>query len=77
MGFIDALQDAYQHLSMFPKTGSQRYAHELSLPRLRSWKLKRYPYIVFYVEQDNHIDVWRVINAKRDIENWLSDPDDG
>jgi hypothetical protein len=24
-------------------------------------------YLVFYVEQSGHIDVWRVLQAKRDI----------
>jgi toxin ParE1/3/4 len=38
---------------------------------LRTWPLKRYPYSVFYVEQDNHIDVWRVLNSHRDIPLWL------
>ena len=37
------------------------------------WSLKRYPYLVFYVEQDDHIDVWRVLTSHRDIPVWLRD----
>ena len=43
------------------------------MPGLRMWSLKRYPYLVFYVEQDDHIDVWRVLNSHRDIPVWLRD----
>ena len=52
-------------------TGSPRYAHELDLPGLRSWPLKRYPYLIFYVEREDHIDVWRVLHGERDIPAWL------
>ncbi|MBU6440076.1 MAG: type II toxin-antitoxin system RelE/ParE family toxin [Betaproteobacteria bacterium] len=48
-----------------------RYAHELNLPGLRSWSLTRYPYLVFYVEQPDHVDVWRVLHGQRDISAWL------
>ncbi len=44
---------------------------ELDLPGLRCWPVKRYPYLVFYVERDDHIDVWRVLHGQRDIPAWL------
>jgi toxin ParE1/3/4 len=71
LGFIDALEQAYAHVGRHPATGSPRYAHELDLPGLRTWPLKRYPYLVFYVEHDDHIDVWRVLHGQRDIPAWL------
>ncbi|MHB1591006.1 MAG: type II toxin-antitoxin system RelE/ParE family toxin [Sulfuricella sp.] len=71
LGFIDALEQAYTHITRHPATGSTRYAHELDLPELRSWPLKRYPFLVFYVEQPDHIDVWRVLHGQRDIPSWL------
>ena len=46
LGFIDALEVAYRHIARHPATGSPRYGHELDLPGLRSWPLKRYPHIV-------------------------------
>ncbi len=73
LDFLDTLEQAYAHISRHPATGSSHYAHELSLPGLRFWPLKRYPYLVFYVEQEAHIDVWRVLNAKRDIPAWLQE----
>ena len=71
LGFVDALEDALRHIANHPATGSPRYAHELNLAGLRNWPLKRYPYMVFYVEQEGHIDVWRVLHGKRDIPAWM------
>jgi len=47
LGFIDCLEQAYSHIARHPATGSLHYAHELNLPSLRFWPLKRYPYLVF------------------------------
>jgi toxin ParE1/3/4 len=74
LGFIDALERAYSHISRHPSSGSPRYAHELNLPGLRSWPLTRYPYLVFYLEQPDHIDVWRVLPGHRDIPAWMAEP---
>ena len=73
LGLIDALEHAYAHIARHPATGSARYAHELNLPGLRSRPLKNYPYLVFYVELADNIDVWRVLHALRDIPAWLLD----
>ncbi len=74
-GMIDALEQAYSHIGRHPTTGSPRYAHELNLPGLRVWPLTRYPYLVFYVEHPDHIDVWRVLHGQRDIPAWMQEPD--
>ena len=75
LGFVVALERAYQHVARHPSSGSSRHAHELDLPGLRFWPLNRYPYFVFYLERDAHIDVWRVLHAERDIPAWMKDPD--
>lgn len=75
LGFIDALEQAYTHICRHPATGSPRYAHELNLPGLRVWPLPRYPYLVFYLERPEHIDVWRVLHGQRDIPAWMQEPD--
>jgi toxin ParE1/3/4 len=66
-GLIAELQRAARQISRYAATGSTRHAHELDLPGLRSWRLKRFPYIVFYVERTDHIDVWRVLHERRDL----------
>lgn len=73
--FIDELEQAYTHIGRYPGTGSPRYGHELNLSGLRSWSLSRYPYLVFYVERPDYIDVWRVLHGQRDIPAWMHDPD--
>ena len=75
LAFVDALERAFQHLGCHPATGSTRYAHELDLPGLRCWPVKRYPYLVFYVERDDHVDVWRVLHGQRDMPASLRDSD--
>jgi toxin ParE1/3/4 len=64
---IGSLEAAYTYISKNAATGSTRYAHALDLPGLRTWPLKGHPYLIFYVEQDAHIDVWRVLHMSRDI----------
>ncbi|MDE2462278.1 MAG: type II toxin-antitoxin system RelE/ParE family toxin [Alphaproteobacteria bacterium] len=75
LGLIDALEQAYTHIGRHPATGSPRYAHALNLPGLRAWSLARYPYLVFYVERPDHMDVWRVLQGQRDIPAWMHEPD--
>jgi toxin ParE1/3/4 len=72
LGFIKALEQAYTHIGRHAAAGSLRYGYELNLPGLRSWPLTRYPHLVFYIERDDHIDVWRVLHGQRDIPEWLS-----
>jgi toxin ParE1/3/4 len=75
LGFIDALEQAYAQIGRQPAAGSPRYSHDLNLPGLRSWLLAGYPHLIFYVERDDHIDVWRVLHGQRDIPAWMQEPD--
>ena len=75
LGFIDALERAFTRIGRHPAIGSPRYAHELSLPGLRAWPLTRHPYLVFYVERPDRIDVWRVLHGRRDIPAWMQEPE--
>ena len=52
-----------------------RHLHELALPGLCGRKLKRYPHLVFYIEHGDHIDIWRVLHAQRDIPAWMQEPE--
>ena len=60
LGFVDALKRACWHMGRHPAGGSTRCARELDLPGHRYGPLKRYPYLVFYVERKDHVDVWRI-----------------
>ena len=71
--FVDSLEQTYRAVATRPATGSPRYAQELDLPGLRSRNLRRFPYVVFYIEQTYHIDLWRVLHSQRDIPAWLGE----
>ncbi|GGZ86459.1 plasmid stabilization protein [Ignatzschineria indica] len=71
LSFIDDLEKTIQHIGEHPSSGSTRYAYELGIPNLRSWQLKRFPYLIFYMEEDNSIYVWRVLHAHSDIPSWM------
>ena len=72
LDFVDALEAASNHLRNYPNSGSLRFAFELEIPELRSWPLQKFPYLIFYVPENDRIDVWRVLHARRDIPAYLS-----
>jgi len=58
--FVDEVERAFGHIGRHPLSASDRYAHELDLPGLRFWPLRRFPYLVFFVDRPPHVDVWRL-----------------
>lgn len=74
LAFVAALEQAYAHIGQWPGTGSPHYTHELNLPGLRFWPLTGFPYLVFYFELAEHLDVWRVLHGQRDIPAWMNEP---
>ncbi len=70
--FVEALAHAATRIGRSPHVGSLRFSHELGIPELRVWPIERFPYLVFYVPNDQRIDVWRVLHSRRDIPNVLS-----
>ena len=77
--FVAAVEATFASIGEHPGGGSPRYAHELDLPGLRHRSLAKFPWLVFYVEREDRIDVWRVLNARSDIPAWMvvSREDDG
>ncbi len=76
LDFIDALEDARRQIGVQPASGSPRYAHELGIPGLRCRTVKGFPYVVFHVEREAEVDVWRVLHGARDIPAWMQEPGD-
>ncbi|HEY2710196.1 MAG TPA: type II toxin-antitoxin system RelE/ParE family toxin [Caulobacteraceae bacterium] len=74
--FVDAVEQAFRAITTHPAAGSPRYAHELGFPGLRSRMAPRFPYLIFYLEREDYVDVWRVLHAHRDIPAWLQGPDE-
>lgn len=76
LDFVDALEDAFRRIGEQPAVGSPRYAHELQIAGLRFWVAGKFPYLVFYVESEAEVDVWRVLYGARDIPAGLLDESD-
>lgn len=74
--FIDAVEQAYTFIGEMPAAGAPRWSHELNLPGLRTMGLKGFPWLVFYLDFETHVDVWRVLHAKRDMPARLADVED-
>ena len=64
---LDALEEGFSALSHQPAMGSPRYAHLIPGNMLRMWKVDKFPYLVFYLEHEDHLDVVRVLHEVRDI----------
>jgi len=65
--FINALEETLRSIGQMPAIGSPRYAHELDIPGLRVRSAGRYPYLIFYLENETEIEIWRVLHGARDI----------
>lgn len=76
LSFIDALEKAYRLIGDNPAAGSPRYGLMLDIPGLRSWRLRGFPHLIFYVERVDVLDVWRVLHGSRDMPATLVDPDE-
>lgn len=73
LAFIDAVEVCLRHIGEHPGAGSSRYAHELDLPGLCFRTIGKFPYMVFYVEKEAEIDVWRLLHGARDIAAWMQE----
>ena len=71
LDFIEAAEQAFRRIGRNPTIGSPRYAYELGLEGLRAWPLWRFPYLIFYIEKPDALDVWRVLHGQRDIPSWM------
>ncbi|MXY36896.1 MAG: type II toxin-antitoxin system RelE/ParE family toxin [Dehalococcoidia bacterium] len=71
--FLDALELAFERMGEHPASGSPRYASVLGIPGLRSWSVTGFPYLVFAVEEEAVINVWRVLHAASDVAAWLQE----
>jgi toxin ParE1/3/4 len=71
--FLAAVEAALEHVGAHPKTGSTRYAVQVKLDELRFWPVKGFPYLVFYIESEQRVDVVRVLHEQRDIPAWMGE----
>jgi len=70
--FIDELKRIVGMIGKTPRIGSPRYSHALNIAGLRFQKMGRFPYLVFYVESEEYIDILRVLHEHRDMPSQLN-----
>jgi toxin ParE1/3/4 len=64
LAFVDALENAINHITRSPNAGAPRFGYELGIPELRAWGLRRFPYVIFYVPLGDSVDIWRVLHTR-------------
>ena len=74
LDFIDSVEDACHRIGDHPMGGSPRYARELGISGLRVRSVGKFPDLVFCVEREADIDVWRVLHGARDIPARMREP---
>jgi toxin ParE1/3/4 len=74
--FIDAVEETFGLVAEMPGIGSPRYAEILQRSGLRCLRVKRFPYLVFYIEHPDRIDMLRILHQCRDIPAILQDGSD-
>jgi toxin ParE1/3/4 len=67
IGFIEAVEAGMAHICKHPASGSLRLAHLLRIEGLRVWPMKRFPYLIFYIDTEAAVDVVRVLHGERDL----------
>jgi toxin ParE1/3/4 len=66
--FIAELQQAFAFLTEFPHAAA---VHDFDLPALagmRRWRLKRFPFYVFYQVANDSLTIVRVLHTAMDLE---------
>ena len=63
--FLRELEDALAGIAQRPAIGSPKYARLLK--GLRFWRLRRFRYLVFYLQRPSYVDIIRVLHEARDI----------
>ena len=71
--FIDEYERCVSHLSRFPLSGSPRLEHTLAISGIRHWGLRRFPFLIIYVDTDYAVEILRVLHAQTDIPTHLRD----
>jgi toxin ParE1/3/4 len=65
--FALAVDAELLHLRRNPSTGSPRYGLQIEFAGLRSWIIKKFPYVIFYIQQTDCVVVIRVLHQATDI----------
>jgi toxin ParE1/3/4 len=70
--FLEAARAALREVGNRPGAGSPRYGEKLGAPHLRTRRVSRFPYLIFYLEHPDFVEVFRVLHERRDIRRSFS-----
>ena len=71
--FVQEIDACMQRIERFPAAGSLRYADLLDIQGLRFSVIERFPYLVFYFERADYVDIVRVLHQRQDIPDVLGE----
>ena len=72
LAMYDAAQSTYKQLAEFRDIGKPYTSNNPVLNNVRCFPIQGYPrYLIFYIPYVDHIDIIRVLNTSRDINNVL------
>ncbi|MBO9623048.1 MAG: type II toxin-antitoxin system RelE/ParE family toxin [Sphingomonas sp.] len=72
---VEAVAQQLEAIAQSPGLGSLRYAVVLRIDGLRCARPGRFPYLLFYLEGPEEIQVWRMLHNRRDIPATLQESD--
>jgi toxin ParE1/3/4 len=73
--FVDAVEATARRIGRNPRLGSLKFSYELTIPDLRVMSVGKFPYLLFYLERESSVDVWRLLHTSRDIPASMREPD--
>ena len=73
--FLHAAESTARRAADNPRAGATRYGALLGITGLRTWRVQRFPYLVFYVENATQIEIRRVLHTRRDLLAELDEDD--
>lgn len=70
---VKATNAALDRIELDPGIGSPATGKRLDIPRLRTWRVAKFPLLWFYFERSDHLDVDRLPGERQDIAAILGD----
>lgn len=75
LDFVADIEACTVRIGRNPAIGSLEFAHDTSISDLRATHLERFPFVIFYVDRGDRIEIWRVLHTRRNISGILTADD--
>jgi toxin ParE1/3/4 len=70
--FVDQAEAAFRFLARHPEAGRMfEGATHLRLRSLRAWRMRGFPYLIFYEADARAVRIYSIVHASRDISQLL------